>query len=128
MHFSRMDKKAIEYFLKCKVTNIWDTKIASRLVRRYSSEHGLSSLAQEFCSVRLEKKLASSDWNKPISDFSEKEKAYAAADVQYLFQIKEKLEKMLKRENRYELFLKCMAWLDVRIELDNQGFDKIFDH
>ena len=64
----------------------------------------------------------------PYEKLSEKEKNYAAADVQYLFLIKTKLESMLKRENRYEIFLKCMAFLDTRIELDNLGFDKIFDH
>ena len=72
--------------------------------------------------------MASSDWEKPISEFSEKEKNYAAADVQYLFFIKTKLETMLKREKRYEIFLKCMTFLDTRIEMDNLGFDKIFDH
>ena len=129
-HFLRMDKKTLEYFLRpeCKINNIFDTKIASRLTRKYSNEHGLTSLCQEFAGIRLDKKMASSDWAKDISEFSEKEKNYAAADVQYLFLIKTKLESMLKRENRYEIFLKCMAFLDTRIELDNLGFDKIFDH
>ena len=131
-HFLRADKKALEYFLrpKLKIKNIFDTKLASRLVRRYDSEHGLARLCQEFCGVKLDKKMASSDWEKPISDFSEKEKSYAAADVQYLFSIKTKLEVMLKREKRYEIFLKCMEFLDTRIEMDNQGFEniKIFDH
>ena len=129
-HFLRMDKKTLEYFLRpeCKINNIFDTKIASRLTRKYSNEHGLASLCQEFAGIRLDKKMASSDWAKNISEFSEKEKNYAAADVQYLFLIKTKLESMLKRENRYEIFLKCMTFLDTRIELDNLGFDKIFDH
>ncbi len=129
-HFLRMDKKTLEYFLRpeCKINNIFDTKIASRLTRKYSNEHGLTSLCQEFAGIRLDKKMASSDWAKDISEFSEKEKNYAAADVQYLFLIKTKLESMLKRENRYEIFLKCMTFLDTRIELDNLGFDKIFDH
>ena len=129
-HFLRMDKKTLEYFLRpeCKINNIFDTKIASRLTRKYSNEHGLTSLCQEFAGIRLDKKMASSDWAKDISEFSEKEKNYAAADVQFLFLIKTKLESMLKRENRYEIFLKCMAFLDTRIELDNLGFDKIFDH
>ena len=129
-HFLRMDKKTLEYFLRpeCKINNIFDTKVASRLVRRYTNEHGLASLCQEFANVRLDKKMASSDWEKDISEFTEKEKNYAAADVQYLFLIKTKLETMLKREKRYEIFLRCMAFLDTRIEMDNLGFDKIFDH
>ena len=130
IHFARKDKSAIENFLKprCCITNLFDSKVASRIVRKYSNEHGLAALCQEFAGVRLEKRMASSDWAKDISVYSQKEKMYAAADVQYLYLIKTKLEAMLKREKRYEIFLKCMTFLDTRIELDNHGFDKIFDH
>ena len=58
----------------CKITSLFDSKIASRLVRKYSNDHGLSALCQEFAGVRLEKKMASSDWAKDISEYSEKEK------------------------------------------------------
>ena len=130
IHFARKDKNAIENFLKpnCKITNLWDTKVASRCVRKYSNEHGLASLCQEFAGVRLEKRMASSDWAKDISEYSEKEKAYAAADVQHLFLIKTKLASMLRREKKYDIFLKCMEFMDIRIEADNLGIDKIFDH
>ena len=33
-HFLRFDKNALEYFLKCKIKNIFDTKIASKIVKR----------------------------------------------------------------------------------------------
>ena len=56
------------------------------------------------------------------------EKTYAAGDVQHLFSIKTKLETMLKREKKYDIFMKCMEFIDTRIELDNLGIDKIFDH
>ena len=130
IHFARKDKNAIENFLKpnCKITNLWDTKVASRCVRKYSNEHGLASLCQEFAGVRLEKRMASSDWAKDISEYSEKEKAYAAGDVQHLFLIKTKLESMLRREKKYDIFLKCMEFMDIRIEADNLGINKIFDH
>ena len=130
IHFSRKDKNAIENFLKpkCKIFPLFDSKIASRLVRKYSNDHGLSSLCQEFAGVRLEKRMASSDWAKDISVYSQKEKMYAAADVQYLYLIKTKLEAMLKREKKFDIFMKCMEFIDTRIEIDNFGVDKIFDH
>ena len=99
-----------------------------RQVRKYDSDHGLSRLCHEFCGVKLDKKMASSDGEKPISEFSEKEKNYAAADVQYLFLIKTKLEAMLKREKKYDIFMKCMEFMDTRIKIDNLGIDKVFDH
>ena len=130
IHFARKDKSAIENFLKpeCKITNLFDTKVCSRLTRKYSFEHGLDSLCREFAGVRLDKKVASSDWAKDISEYSQKEKEYAAGDVQHLFLIKTKLETMLKREKKYDIFLKCMEFMDTRIEIDNLGIDKIFDH
>ena len=130
MHFARKDKSAIEHFLKpkCKITSLFDSKIASRLVRKYSNEHGLASLCQEFAGVRLEKRMASSDWAKDISEYSQKEKDYAAGDVQHLCLIKTKLEAMLKREKKYDIFMKCMEFMDTRIKIDNLGIDKVFDH
>ena len=130
IHFARKDKSAMENFLKptCKITALWDNKIASRCVRKYSNEHGLDALCREFAGVRLDKKIASSDWAKDISEYSQKEKEYAAGDVQYLFLIKTKLEAMLKREKKYDIFMKCMEFIETRIELDNLGIDKIFDH
>ena len=43
--------------------------------------------------------------------------------------IKSELEKMLIRENRMELFKSCIAFLNTRIELDQNGFKfDIFEH
>ena len=130
IHFARKDKSAIENFLKPKsaLSNLFDTKVASRIVRKYSNDHGLATLTAEFAGARLDKKVASSDWAKDISEYSQKEKEYAAGDVQYLFLIKTKLETMLKREKKYDIFLKCMEFMDTRIEIDNLGIDNIFDH
>ena len=130
IHFARKDKNAIENFLKpkCKISNLFDTKVCSRLIRKYSNEHGLASLCEEFAGVRLQKKLASSDWAKDISEYSQKEKDYAAGDVQHLYLIKTKLEAMLKREKKYDIFMKCMKFMDTRIEIDNLGINTIFDH
>ena len=128
-HFLRFDKSGLEYFLKCKMENIFDTKIASKIVRTYTDTHGLKNLVQEFCNKSLDKRQGSSDWNKDIDDLSDKQLEYAANDVIYLHKIKLELEKMLKRENRMELFKNCISFLDTRIELDQNGFKfDIFEH
>ena len=54
-HYLRYDVSGLEYFLKCNVKNIFDTKIASKLCRTYSQSHGLKDLVMEFC-TRLEVK------------------------------------------------------------------------
>ncbi len=128
-HFLRFDKNALEYFLKCKMKNIFDTKIASKIVRTYTDSHGLKNLVQEFCNKSIDKRQGSSDWNKDINELTEKQLEYAANDVIYLHKIKFELEKMLVRENRLKIFKQCLAFLDTRIELDQNGFKfDIFEH
>ena len=121
-HYLRFDKSALEFFLKCKIKNIFDTKIASKVVRTYTDQHGLKNLVYEFCNKNLDKRASSSDWNKDINELSDKQLEYAANDVIFLHRIKSELEKMLKRENRMDLYKKCTAFLDARIELDQAGF------
>ena len=87
-HFLRFDKSALEFFLKCKMRSIFCSKVASRLCRTYSSEHGLKNLVQEFCGKKIDKKYGSSDWNKDLNDLSDKQLEYAANDVIYLHKIK----------------------------------------
>ena len=128
-HFLRFDKSALEYFLKCKMKPIFCTKICSRLIRTYSSEHGLKTLVKEFCDKSLDKRQGSSDWNKDIDELSDKQLEYAANDVIYLHKIKNELEKMLIREKRVDIFKQCLNFLDTRVELDQNGFKfDIFEH
>tara|TARA_B100000609_G_C17064692_1_gene355950 strand:- start:152 stop:775 length:624 start_codon:yes stop_codon:yes gene_type:complete len=128
-HFLRFDKSALEFFLKCKIKNIFDTKIASKIVRTYTDSHGLKNLVQEFCNKSLDKRQGSSDWNKDINELSDKQLEYAANDVVYLHRIKTELEKMLIRENRMDIFKKCLIFLDTRVALDQNGFKfDIFEH
>jgi ribonuclease D len=128
-HFLRFDKNALEYFLKCKMKNIFDTKIASKIVRTYTDQHGLKNLVFEFCNKSLDKRQGSSDWNKDIEELTDKQLEYAAGDVIYLHKIKTQLEKMLVREKRMDLFNRCIKFLDTRIELDQNGFKfDIFEH
>ncbi len=128
-HFLRFDKSALEYFLKCKMKNIFDTKIASKIVRTYTDGHGLKNLVQEFCNKSLDKRQGSSDWNKDLDELTEKQLEYAANDVVYLHKIKNELEKMLIREKRINIFNQCLSFLDTRVELDQNGFKfDIFEH
>ena len=128
-HFLRFDKSALEFFLKCKMKNIFDTKIASKIVRTYTDAHGLKNLVQEFCNKSLDKRQGSSDWNKDLNDLSNKQLEYAANDVIYLHKIKSELEKMLIRENRMDIFKSCINFLNTRVELDQNGFKfDIFEH
>ena len=129
-HYLRYDVSGLQYFLKCEVRNIWCTKIASRLCRTYTQNHGLKDLVQEFCGKKIDKKLGSStDWNKNLDELTDAQLQYCSNDVIYLHKIKNELHKMLVREKRLELYESSINFLKTRIKLDQSGFtEDIFQH
>ena len=127
-HFARFDLAALNFYV-CKVEgNVWCTKIASKLSRTYTNKHGLSDLTRELLSIEITKEQQSSNWGSEV--ISKKQKSYAANDVLYLHELKEKLEALLLQENRLELAKKVFSCLRVRVELDLAGFEDldIFAH
>lgn len=122
-HFARFDLASIKHYLHVDIKNIYCTKIASRLIRTYTDSHGLKSICEELLGVEISKKQQSSDWGN--SEISEKQLEYAASDVLHLHALKEKLNKMLIRENRFEIFQSCVNFLPTRVELDLQNFANI---
>ena len=128
-HYLRYDISGLEYFLKCNIKNIFDTKIASRLCRTYTQNHGLKDLVLEFCGKKIDKRFGSSDWNKDLEKLTDGQLQYCSNDVIFLHKIKDDLSKMLKRENRVELYENSIQFLKTRIKLDQQGFtEDIFSH
>lgn len=126
-HFARFDMAIINRYLGIQIKNIYCTKIASKLVRTYTDAHGLKSLCDELLGVEISKKQQSSDWgNKEIT---KQQIDYAASDVLHLHKIRIRLNEMLKREGRYEDFMRCIEFLPTRAKLDIEGFAAdIFAH
>lgn len=127
-HFARFDIAAIMAYLNVECAPVYCTKTASRLVRTFTDRHSLKELCRELLGVELSKQQQSSDWGAPT--LSEDQKFYAANDVLYLHQLREKLDIMLEREGRTELARACFDFLPVRSALDLEGwpdFD-IFAH
>ena len=127
MHYARQDLLWLKYHLKVKPLKIFDTKVASKLARTASSFHGYKDLVKELCGKDISKKEQQSDWGNP--DLTSKQISYAAQDTEYLFAIKEKLTKMLKREKRFDLFEKCMKVIPTLVDMEVSGFKPIiFEH
>ena len=125
-HFLRFDKNALEYFLKCKIKNIFDTKIASKLARSYSDSHSLKTLIKEFINIDISKQFQNSDFGGELTPAQLK---YCANDVIYLHKIHEELNKILEREKRIDLYKDCLMFLKTRVELDLASFkDDIWSH
>jgi len=126
-HFARFDVAALASNLNIEVNPIFCTKIASKIGRTYSPRHGLKEVVMETVGIELDKQAQSSDWGK-VGDLSDKQLIYAANDVRYLLEAKQKLEGMLKREDRWELAKKCFQCIPIFSELDRKRFTNIFDH
>ncbi len=122
-HFARFDIAALNYYLNIDVQNVYCTKIASKLTRTYSESHGLKALCEELLAVELSKKQQLSDWGR--DELTQNQIKYAAADVLYLHQLKEKLDELLARENRLEIFKACVEFLPTRAKMDLIEFEEV---
>jgi len=125
-HYGRADIAHIKYYLKTETNNILDTKIASKLARSYSDSHSLKTLIKEFINVDISKQFQSSDFGGKLTPEQIK---YCANDVIYLHQIHEKLIKILEREDRIDLYKRCLNFLKTRVDLDLALFkEDIWSH
>ncbi len=127
-HYARFDLSMINTYLKINCEPIFCTKIASKIARTYTDRHGLKDLCRDIIGIEISKQQQSSDWGK--TELSKEQLKYAADDVLYLHKLKDKLEIMLKRENRLKLANKCFEFLPARVELDLKGWSDydIFSH
>ena len=125
-HYARSDLVFIKNYLNVDVENIEDTKLQSKLIRKYTDRHGLKDLIKEFVGVDISKQYQSSDFGGELSSAQIK---YCANDVIYLHKINEALNKMLVRENRLNLYQDCLKFLKTRVDLDLECFtDDIWSH
>ena len=127
-HFARFDLAAIYQWLGIWAAPVFCTKIASKLTRTYTDRHGLKELAREMLEVDISKQQQSSDWG--AETLSDAQQAYAASDVLYLHELREKLIARLTRENRLAIAEQAFAFLPTRAELDLMGWSEsdIFSH
>ncbi|MBR8830903.1 MAG: Ribonuclease D [Chroococcopsis gigantea SAG 12.99] len=126
-HFARFDVAQLSHNLDITTNPIFCTKIASKLGRTYTGNHGLKSVVQELEKVELDKSAQSSDWGN-AENLSTEQLSYAANDVRYLIRVRDKLTRMLQREERWELAQQCFACIPVFVALDLQQYKDIFDH
>lgn len=119
-HYARFDITLLKKALNIDVSPLFCTKIASKLSRTYTDSHGYKGVCRELAGVDISKVQQSSDWG--ADTLTDEQMMYAATDVLYLHEIREKLIVMLKREGRLELAQKCFDFLPTRSALDLAGW------
>ena len=127
-HFGRFDIAAMKEAFGALNAPVYCTKIVSRMTRTYTDRHGLKNLLQELLSIDISKQQQSSDWG--AARLSKAQVEYAASDVLYLHELRERLNEMLIREGRMDLAQSCFDFLPTRAELDLAGWpdSDIFAH
>ncbi len=122
-HFGRFDIAAMHNAFGALAAPVYCTKIASKLVRTYTDRHGLKYLLQELLGIDISKQQQSSDWG--AAELSDAQLEYAASDVLYLHQLRDKLNQRLEREGRDVLAQSCFDFLPTRALLDLKGWPEI---
>ena len=127
-HFGRFDLAVLYQSFGVMPQPVFCTKIASRLTRTYTDRHGLKDICAELLGVSLSKVQQSSDW--AAETLSQEQLEYAASDVLYLHELRDKLVERLEREGRSKEADACFRFLPTRAKLDLMGWDEedIFAH
>ena len=125
-HYGRADLAHIKHYLKTETNNVLDTKICSKLSRKYSDNHSLKTLIKEFINIDISKQFQSSDFGGELTQAQLK---YCANDVIFLHKIHNELFKILEREKRVNLYIDCLKFLKTRVDLDLALFNEdIWSH
>ena len=127
-HFARFDVGILKHTFNINIENIYCTKIASKLTRTFTDKHGYQDLCKDLLNQDISKSQQTSDWGSNKLTLAQQK--YASIDVLYLHQIKDKLDKMLIRENRVKLANACFDFIKIRTDLDLSGWleQDIFKH
>ena len=127
-HYARFDLGVIKKYLGIMPSNVYCTKIASKIARTYSDKHGLRELCKELLGIEISKQQQRSYWG--AKNLSKNQLKYAANDVLHLHQIKNELEVILEKEKRSHLINKALNFLPFRVQLDLLGWENIdiFSH
>ena len=127
-HYARFDVGVLKYTYNMDIDNVYCTKIASKLTRTFTDKHGYKDLCKELLNKNISKEEQSSDWGSKKLTIAQQK--YAATDVLYLHQIKDKLDSILIREKRTKLAQACFNFIKIRTDLDLLGWaeDDIFKH
>jgi ribonuclease D len=125
-HFARFDVAAVRRYLGIEVDPLYCTRTASKLVRTYTDRHGLKDIALELLDVELDKAVRHTDWSNP--DLRPEQVRYAISDVTLLHALMDKLDDMLRREDRLELSRECFRAIPLLARLDLLQYDLLFEH
>ena len=149
LHNAKFDYKFIKAATGIKITNIYDTFLAERIINCGKSDFScsLANTLKRYFGIVLEKEIRSSFINRSVDAvFTDRQIEYGAKDVEYLLQIKDSqlplikrygLEQVIELENRvvnvfaeieFEgILLNKTAWSKTALENKTTATAKLLD-
>lgn len=125
-HFARFDVATLRQHLGIAVTPLYCTRTASKLVRTYTERHGLKDVVLELLDIELDKAARHTDWSS--QDLRPEQVRYAISDVTLLLPLMDRLNDMLRREERQDLARACFDVIPTLAQLDLLGYVDLFIH
>lgn len=122
-HYARKDVVTMKVWLDISCAPLYCTKVASKLIRTYTDKHSYKTLVKELLNIDISKEEQLTNWG--ADTLTDAQKEYAAGDVLYLHQLRDRLNSMLARAGRMELAQACFDFLPVRAALDVAGWEDI---
>jgi len=127
-HFAMMDCSFLLHYTRVEPVNLYCTKIASKIARTYSPDHGLAKLTSELLGTKLDKTQQTSFWLAP--KLSQAQLKYAANDVMWLNELRAELETIMDAKGALpsgmtyrELNDRCQDFLPTLIQLFLNDWD-----
>lgn len=99
-HSASSDIALIKKYLNCDIKNIFDTMVASKYI--FKKAYSLKDLVKKYLGYDMSKKYQKIDWS--IRPLAYKFLKYAAYDVYYLKEVRDKLYTELERKGVYVQF------------------------
>lgn len=127
-HFALMDCSFLLKKTGVEPANLYCTKVASKIARTYSPDHGLGKIVQELLGTKLDKSQQTTFWLAP--ELTAAQLKYAANDVMWLNELRAELDSMLDAKGTLptgityrELNERCREMLPTLIQLFANGWD-----
>lgn len=127
-HYAPFDLRWMVGHWQIAPVSIDCTKLASRIVDKTaaSEAHSLKYLLDLYLGVDIQKDQRLSDW---LTDsLSDAQLAYAAADVEHLLPLLDRLQKELANDGHLHLYKRCSEFLPTRVELEVGSWPDVFGY
>ena len=126
LHHSMFDLRFMRHWWQVIPSNIWDTKISSKILDPHRKDHSLKDLAYRFMGVSIDKSQRMSDWTS--QNLTRDQLTYAAKDVMHLFGLMDQLKIHLHARGGWSLAERCFDFIPTRVELDIRGNEDVFNY